>query len=90
MTSFNPKIQGIIEYNIFTERNITDWNEYKINIINNFNNINFTEKIENYVAPPGRSLYFSRERMRSLIYNTIVINKKIFKEVGYEFYQPRE
>lgn len=87
---FNPKIQRIIQHNIFIERNIIDWNEYKNNIINNINNINFTEKIENYVPPPGRSLYFSRQRMRSLIYNTISINKKIFKEVGYEFYKPRE
>jgi hypothetical protein len=90
MTSFNPKIEGIIQHNIFKEINIMDWNEYKNNIKNNFNNINFTEKIEDYIPPPGRSLYLSRQRMRSLIYNTININKNIFKEVGYDFYQPRE
>ena len=31
--SFNLKIEGIISHNIFTERNIMDWNEYKNNII---------------------------------------------------------
>ena len=67
-----------------------DWDEYKINIINNFNNINFTEKIENYVPPPGRTLHFSRPKMRELLHSSIVFNKKIFKEVGYEDYKPRE
>ena len=37
--SFNLKIEGIISHNIFTKRNIMNWNEYKNNIINNFNNI---------------------------------------------------
>ena len=32
--------------------------------MDNFDNINFTEKIENYVPPPGRSLYTTRPRMR--------------------------
>ena len=88
--SFNLNIEGIIQYNIFTERNIMDWDEYKINIINNFNNINFTEKIENYVPPPGRTLHFLRPKMRELLHSSIVFNKKIFKEVGYEDYKPRE
>lgn len=88
--SFNLKVEGIIQHNIFTERNIMDWDEYKINIINNFNNINFTEKIENYVPPPGRTLHFSRPKMRELLHSSIVFNKKIFKEVGYEDYKPRE
>ena len=88
--SFNLNIEGIIQYNIFTERNIMDWDEYKINIINNFNNINFTEKIENYVPPPGRTLHVSRPKMRELLHSSIVFNKKIFKEVGYEDYKPRE
>lgn len=90
MTSFNLKIEGIIQHNIFTERNIMDWNEYKNNIINNFNNINFTEKIENYVPPPGRSLYTTRLRMRIILYDSIVLNTKIFMEVGYSSYQPKE
>jgi hypothetical protein len=29
----NLKVKGIIESVIFTERNIIDWNEYKINIL---------------------------------------------------------
>ena len=39
-------MQGIIEHNIFIERNIIDWNEYKSNIIKNLSNINFKEKIK--------------------------------------------
>ena len=31
--SFNLKVEGIIGSVIFTERNIIDWNEYKINIL---------------------------------------------------------
>lgn len=88
--SFNLKVEGIIQHNIFTERNIMDWDEYKNNLINNFNNINFTENIENYAPPFGRSLYLSRPKMRVLLHSSIVFNKKIFKEVGYEEYQPRE
>jgi hypothetical protein len=67
-----------------------DWNEYKNNIINNFNKINFTEKIENYISPCGRSLHSSRPKMRSLMYNSIVLNNKIFEEVGYDSYKPKE
>ena len=88
--SFNLKVEGIIQHNIFTEINIMDWDEYKNNLINNFNNINFTENIENYAPPFGRSLYLSRPKMRELLHSSIVFNKKIFKEVGYEEYQPRE
>ena len=88
--SFNLKMEGIIQHNIFTERNIMDWDEYKNNITNNFNNINFTEKIENYVPPCGRSLHVSRPKMRSLIYNSMVLNNKIFEEIGYDSYKPKE
>jgi len=31
--SFNLKVEGIVGSVIFTERNIIDWNEYKINIL---------------------------------------------------------
>jgi len=27
--SINLKVEGIIKHNIFTERNIMDWNDYK-------------------------------------------------------------
>ena len=87
--SFNLKIQGIIEHNIFTEKHIADWNVYKINILNNFNNINFTEQIENYI-PCDKSLYTTRPRMRKILYDSIVLNTKIFMEVGYSSYQPKE
>jgi len=87
--SINLKVEGVIEHNIFTERNIMDWDEYKNNIINNFNNINFYENIENYITS-GKSLHVSRPKMRELLHSSIVFNKKIFKEVGYEDYKPRE
>lgn len=88
--SFNLKIEGIIHHNIFIARDNTDWNNYKINILNNFeNNINFTEKIENYI-PCGKSLYTTRSRMRQILYDSIVLNTEIFMEVGYDSYKPRE
>ncbi len=87
--SFNLKIEGIIQHNIFTERNIIDWDEYKNNILNNFNNINFTEQIENYI-PCDKSLYTTRPRMRKILYDSIVLNTKIFMEVRYSSYQPKE
>ena len=87
--SFNLKIEGIIQHNIFTERNIMDWNEYKNNILNNFININFIEKIENYI-PCGKLLYTTRPRMRKILYDSIVLNTKIFMEVGYNSYKPKE
>lgn len=88
MTSFNLKIEGIIQHNIFTERNIMDWNEYKNNIINNFNNINFSNQIENYVES-GKKLYVTMPRMRKLLHNCIILNKNIFIEIGYDVYQPK-
>ena len=76
--SFNLTVEGIIEHNIFTERNIIDWDEYKINILNNLNNINFNENIENYVSS-GESLRVSRPKMRKILYSSIVLNNKIFE-----------
>jgi len=87
--SFNLKIERIIQHNIFTERNIIDWDEYKNNILNNFNNIIFTEQIENYI-PCDKSLYITRPIMRKILYDSIVLNTKIFMEVGYNSYQPKE
>ena len=48
MVSYYSKIEDIIFNNIYQERNITDWKQYKDNVINNFNNINFIESIENF------------------------------------------
>ena len=87
--STNLKIEGIITHNIFTERNIITWDEYKNNILNNFNSINFNEQIENYTAC-NKSLYVTRPRMRTILYNSIVLNSKIFMEIGYNSYKPRE
>jgi hypothetical protein len=87
--SFNLKVEGIIVSVIFTERNIIDWNEYKINILNNLNNINFNEKIENYISY-GKSLHVTKIRMRKILYNSIVLNNNIFIEVGYGSYSIKE
>ena len=87
--SFNLKVEGIIVSVIFTERNIIDWNEYKINILNNLNNINFNEKIENYISS-GKSLHVTKIRMRKILYNIIVLNNNIFIEVGYGSYSIKE
>ncbi len=83
------KIEGIIEHNIFTEHNIIDWNEYKNNILKNLNNINFNIKIENYILS-DKTLHITRSRMRNILYNSIVLNNKIFIEVGYNSYSAKE
>jgi hypothetical protein len=86
---FNLKVEGIIGSVIFTERNIIDWNEYKTNILNNLNNINFNEKIENYISS-DKSLHVTKPRMRKILYNSIVLNNNIFMEVGYNSYSVKE
>jgi hypothetical protein len=88
--SFNLKIEGIIGHSIFTTRNNTVWDDYKNDIINNFNNLNLNNNIENYEPAGGRSLYVSRPRMRVVLYNSIVLNNNIFLEVGYNSYKPKE
>ena len=93
--SFNLKVEGIIGSVIFTERNIIDWNEYKTNILNNLNNINFNEKIENYISSGKtkaecKSLYVTKKRMRKILYDSIVLNNNIFIEVGYNSYSVKE
>jgi len=86
--SFNLKVEGIIWSVILKERNIIDWNEYKINILNNINNIDFTKKIENYVS--SGKLYVTRPKMRKILYDSIVLNNNIFVEVGYNSYSVKE
>ena len=79
-------IEGIIYSNIFEESDITDWNEYKENIIRNFNNINYMESIPNYI-PCQRKLHLTRPKMRTILYAILQRNKNIFTEVGYETYE---
>jgi hypothetical protein len=87
--SFNLKVEGIIQHNIFIERSIINWNDYKNNILNNFNNINFNIQIENYISS-NKSLHVTRIRMRKILYNSIVLNENIFIKVGYDSYSPKE
>lgn len=87
--SLKLTMQSIIEHNIYIERNIIDWNEYKSNIIKNLSNINFKEKINDYIKPEGRKLYLSKPKLRTILHNIVVINSKIFIEKGYDNYEPR-
>jgi len=57
--------------------------------LNNLNNINFNEKIENYISS-GKSLHVTKIRMRKILYNSIVLNNNIFIEVGYGSYSIKE
>ena len=57
--------------------------------MNNLNNINFNEKIENYISS-GKSLHVTKIRMRKILYNSIVLNNNIFIEVGYGSYSIKE
>ena len=52
-------------------------------------NINFNEKIENYISS-GKSLHVTKIRMRKILYNNIVLNNNIFIEVGYGSYSIKE
>jgi len=104
--SFNLIVEGIIVSNIFSESKVIDWNEYKINILNNINNINFNEKIENYISSgktsglcpdvpssakaEGKSLHVTKKRMRKILYDSIVLNNNIFIEIGYDSYSIKE
>jgi len=88
--SFNLKIEGIISHSILTTINNIAWDDYKNDITNNLNNIDLNNDIENYEPADGRSLYVTRPRMRVVLYNSIVLNKNIFLEVGYNSYQPKE
>jgi len=87
--SFNLIVEGIIVSNIFSESKVIDWSEYKINILNNINNINFNEKIENYISS-GKSLHVTKKRMRKILYDSIVLNNNIFIEIGYDSYSIKE
>ena len=93
--SFNLIVEGIIVSNIFTESKVIDWNEYKINILNNLNNINFNEQIENYISSGKtkaecKSLHVTKKRMRKILYDSIVLNNNIFIEIGYNSYSIKE
>ena len=89
MVSYYSKIEDIIFNNIYQERNITDWKQYKDNVINNFNNINFIESIENYI-PCQRKLHITKPKMRLMLHCRLSqLNKNIFQEVNYDTYDPR-
>lgn len=83
-------IKSIIFSCISKERCNTNWNEYKVNILNNFSNINFMESIENYI-PCQRKLHITRPKLREQLHNDIQrLNEKIFEEYNYDAYRPKE
>ena len=82
----NSEIEGILFHEIFTENDVIAWDTYKTNIISNLRNIEFYNKIENYI-PCERRLYVTRPKMREILYHAIVSNKNIFIEVGYNNYR---
>jgi len=62
--------------------NIIDWNEYKNKILTNLlNNI--------FDIYNGNKLY-KKGKLREILHESIVLNNKIFKEVGYNNYEPRD
>jgi len=72
------KIEGKIQHCIFTYRNIIDWNEYKNKILTNLSNNSF-------------NIYNGKKgKLREILHKSIVLNEKIFKEVGYGKYEPRD
>jgi len=84
------QIEWIIFQNICDEGHITDWKQYKDNIIRNFNNINFAESIENYI-PCQRKLYMTKPKMRLFLHTRLLqLNKNIFRDVNYDTYAPKE
>jgi hypothetical protein len=88
--NYYSKIEDAIFNNIFSERDVVDWKQYKDNVILNFNNINFTESIENYI-PCQRKLYITRPKMREILHCRLTqLNDNIFQEVNYDTYAPRQ
>jgi hypothetical protein len=88
--SIVKRIEEMIAHLIFTERNIDNWEEYEMNIIRNFNSINFQNIIENYKPLPFRKLYISRFDMSEILYKNIILNDNLFIELFKNGYYPRK
>ncbi len=89
MMSIKDEIENIIYKAIYITKDNILWENYKINIISNLNQINFNYEIENY-QPCYRRLYITRPRMREILYHYICLNKNLFFEVNYGSYRPKE
>jgi len=88
--SIIQRIEEIISYLIFNERNIDNWEEYKTNIIRNFIDCNFQNVIENYKPCGFRNLYISRFDMSGILYKKIILNNNLFVEFFKNGYYPRK
>jgi hypothetical protein len=88
--SIVKRIEEMIAHLIFTERNIDNWEEYEMNIIRNFNSINFQNIIENYKPLPFRKLYISRFDMAEILYKNIILNDNLFIELYKDGRYPRK
>ena len=61
-----------------------------MNIIRNFNSINFQNIIENYKPFPFRKLYISRFDMAEILYKNIILNNNLFIELYKDGRYPRK
>lgn len=87
--SFSIKIQKIVFQTIFKQKDIQNWSDYKNSILLGLLCINFNRSIENYTFT-GKILYVQRSRLKKLVYDTIMLNTNLFKEVKNKNYEPRE
>lgn len=75
--SIVKRIEEMIAHLIFTERNIDNWEEYEMNIIRNFNSINYKSCI-------------SKDRMAEILYKNIILNDNLFIELYKDGRYPRK
>lgn len=78
LTPVCEKVREIIAENICKEHGVKDWNEYKNNILNNLNKIDFNTEIENYIVY-GKKLYVTKKQLKDLLYKMLPSNRNIFE-----------
>jgi hypothetical protein len=71
------QIEGKITHCIHIHHNCKDFTEYKANILQSLDDIK-----HQYL-----DIKLTRPRLRILLYNSIVLNNNIFKEVSYGTYE---
>ena len=84
--SIPQQIEEIIAHLIMTEQNIDVWEEYEMNIIRNFNTIDFQKVIKNYKPCD----YISKYDMAGILYKNIILNDNLFVELFKNGRYPRE
>jgi hypothetical protein len=84
------RIKEIVAHLIMTQQNIDNWQEYRSNIILNFNLIDFRKVIENYKPCAFSKLYISKDRMAKILYENIQQNDNLFVELFKGGRYPRQ